>query len=267
MKDISKDFSELVGKTLVDQYGNKHVIPNISKSDAVKNKRKAENKVITEYQQYEPRLFLKENSMLNEKDVLNRKFKDLNRISPAFQNIAKQVKDIANDFKNGERYNVFFEGKQGRGKTTLAACLINDVTNNSKKPTNCAIINASRIAELVNTYDDSDEERQQKKSNLNIFLRRLKNECDILVIDDLGKESNMQSEISEANNTIQRMWYRIGDIMLDPHKATIITSNLPVDNFSRMYDHATLSRLFRGTSKHTIIFDSQLIPDSRMSEL
>lgn len=263
---MKKAFSGLAGRIITDpNTGKKYKIPIFTKEEKKKVSEIIARRELDAYYKQKPRKFLKENSMLNEKDILDRSFKNLNPVSDDFVELAKSIKKIAGDYKRGERYNVFMQGEQGRGKTTLSACLINDVVNNSPKPTMCAIVNATKIGELVNTYDDSRVEREQKKSNFNVFLKRLKEECDVLVIDDLGKETNLQGEQREANNLIQSAWYRIGDIMLDKNKAVVITSNFTTNELGYMYNSATLSRLFRGTKNHSYIFDSSTIPDMRIN--
>ena len=243
--------------------GNKYQIPILTREEGLAISKAKEQEIVDEYWKNEPMQFLRENSMLNEDDVLERKFSQLKPVSDEFVKITKQVKQIADDFKTGKRYNVLFQGKQGRGKTTLAACLINDVVHNSGNPTHCAIVNATRIGSLVNTYDDIPVIKERKKSDFELFLKRLKKCCDILVIDDLGKETNLQTAEREANNLVQSAWYKIGDILLKKNKAVIITSNFSTAELNRMYNSATLSRLFMGAKDHSIAFNGERIGDYR----
>ncbi|GAA0813478.1 DnaA ATPase domain-containing protein [Ligilactobacillus aviarius] len=257
-------FDNLAGKKIVDpKTGNEYQIPILTREQGLAASKAKEQEQVNRYLKRLPEQFVRENSMLNEYDVLERSFGKLERVSDEFVEITKQVKQIAEDFKAGKRYNVLFQGKQGRGKTTLAACLINDVVHNSKKPTMCAIVNATKIGNLVNTYDDARAEKERKKSDFEVFIKRFKEKCDILVIDDLGKEANLQTEEREANNLIQSAWYRIADISLRKNKAVVITSNFSTAELNHMYNSATLSRLFMGARNHSITFNGERIGDYR----
>lgn len=261
---MQRAFANLAGKTIVDpKTGNEYQIPILTREQGLAVSKAREQEQVNTYLKNLPDKFVRENSMLNEYDVLERSFRKLERVSDEFVEITKQVKRIAEDFKDGKRYNVLFQGKQGRGKTTLAACLINDVVHNSKKPTMCAIVNATKIGNLVNTYDDARSEKERKKSDFEVFIKRFKEKCDILVIDDLGKETNLQTEEREANNLIQSAWYRIADISLQKNKAVVITSNFSTAELNQMYNSATLSRLFMGAKNHSITFNGKRIGDYR----
>lgn len=259
-------FKALVGKTIVDPKGNKYVIPQISREQAETIAEQNEKRIIDDYLKNKPRQFLKENSKINNNDSLDVRFEQLKRVNDEVVQSAKKALAIAKDFVGGKRYNVFFQGKQGRGKTTLATCIINYVLDNSEHPPCCAIINASRIGRLVNTYDDSNGIRMQKKSDFNVLLKRLKKDCEILVIDDLGKETSFKKDdIREANDSVQKAWYDISDIMQKKQGTMIVTSNFTTKELSQMYNPAILSRMFAGAKEHNIIFDGEKIADMRIN--
>ena len=124
--------------------------------------------------------------------------------------------------------NLLFYGNSGLGKTFLSSCIAKEIID---KGFYVRFILSSR---LFSVYDDYKFNRGDSEENKKIIDEAFS--CDLLIIDDLGTESN------NANNL--PFLYDILNERILNDKKIIITTNLSVDEMSARYTPRFISRLY-----------------------
>lgn len=131
--------------------------------------------------------------------------------------------------------NLLFVGGTGLGKTFLSACIANVV---AAKGYSVAYESASRLFEKLNKNQfDPDE---TTRSEANRFAT-----CDLLILDDLGTEL--------TTSVVIPLLYSLVNDRLLAGKATVISTNLNVDEIARRYSPQIASRLQGGYKGLTFI--------------
>lgn len=95
------------------------------------------------------------------------------------------------------------------------------------------------FAMFVNNSQMAFKDEYLKRDNYKVE-ECVKN-CDVLVIDDLGSESSLQSKTSEASNYAQKILFRFADYR--KNKTNIITTNNSGAELQHLYDPKIISRL------------------------
>ena len=141
-------------------------------------------------------------------------------------------------------------GQAGAGKTMLAVCILNYLR--SKQPqAKCLFISVTELADLA--FSKYHKEEHDKQARYNQAFKDIE-ECDLLVLDDLGTESSMTVDTSESSNTVQKMLFRIGDLMQG--KRLVITTNNNGDELTDMYNPKIISRLLTSNQDHILKFEN-----------
>ena len=137
-------------------------------------------------------------------------------------------------FQNCRRYamgfsmkagNLLFSGNTGLGKTFLSACIARTVADRG-----CSVVYESAghlFSKLERAKFSGDESAREEVKKYN--------DCDLLIVDDLGTEMPGQF-------TTSALYSLINDRLLCG-RATIISTNLNTDDLSRRYSPQIASRL------------------------
>ena len=127
--------------------------------------------------------------------------------------ISKAMQEYANNFKEFKKdgRGLVLYGNCGTGKTYMAACIANRLIDKGYKP------HVTNIATLINQMQETFEDRQKFIDGLNKY--------ELLVIDDLGTESNSAYRQEIVFNIIDSR-YRAG-------LPLIVTTNLTAGDFKQ----------------------------------
>ncbi|MCP0886953.1 ATP-binding protein [Ligilactobacillus sp. WILCCON 0076] len=136
-----------------------------------------------------------------------------------------------------QEFNIILSGNPGVGKSHLAASILRYVIENSEQE--CLFIN---IDEWYGAIKDSWNGGEKPKANVQKIVN-----ADLVVIDDLGTETSMKSQLKEANDDLQGRLFSI----FDRRKRTIITTNMQSTELNSMYNAKLISRMFLGINKRT----------------
>ena len=126
---------------------------------------------------------------------------------------------------NEKSGNLLFSGDTGLGKTFLSACIARTVADRG-----CSVVYESAghlFSKLERAKFSGDESAREEVKKYN--------DCDLLIVDDLGTEMPGQF-------TTSALYSLINDRLLCG-RATIISTNLNTDDLSRRYSPQIASRL------------------------
>lgn len=140
------------------------------------------------------------------------------------ENVLMRCKNFCRDFDNREK-GIIFTGNPGLGKTFLSSCIAKELMDMGKS---VIYKRAPRLFMLYNEYRFSrDKDRE--------FLENLYG-CDLLIIDDLGVE--------EVNQSSRAFFIDLLDERGARSKKTIITTNLNMNEITRIYSSRLTSRIY-----------------------
>jgi DNA replication protein DnaC len=125
------------------------------------------------------------------------------------------------------KQNLLFTGSTGTGKTFLSSCIAKEFLDNEKT---VLYLTATKISNII---DDAKFNRNNTTVQ-DEYIFFIEN-CDLLIIDDLGTEFNMpysQSQLFDILETRQLNG-----------KNTVISTNLPLETLSQKYSPRFVSRL------------------------
>lgn len=149
-----------------------------------------------------------------------------------------------------ERYkgNVIFQGPPGVGKSHLAlgmAKTINEAFQKFGNKKSVVYMPVSELFERMKEAFNIKDARWEEKATLK-FLTNV----DYLVLDDLGKESNVGNSIREGSSWAQSFLYRL----LENRAKTIITTNYAGSQLKQLYEPSLLDRILAGSKDNKFIF-------------
>lgn len=149
--------------------------------------------------------------------------------------IAKQLKTSS--------FNVLLTGDVGSGKTALALSIMHEV-NKTKTAMFVSVVEWKRMR--LATVDKRVP--IEKLDRLNAMMQHV----DVLILDDLGKESKPMDRNGNGGATqdTNNMLFGLGDARMK--KTTIVTTNDSQVELANKYDAAAISRLITKNPDRTI---------------
>ena len=151
-----------------------------------------------------------------------------------------------------ERYegNVIFQGPPGVGKSHLALGMAKTINEAFQKFGNKKSVVYMPVAELFPRMKEAfnlKDARWNEKTTLKFLT-----DVDFLVLDDLGKESNVGNTIKEGSSWAQSFLYQL----LENRTKTIITTNYAGNQLKQLYEPSLLDRILAGSKDNKFIFKS-----------
>ncbi len=141
-------------------------------------------------------------------------------------NLARCLK-FANDFKGHNSGNILIYGPSGLGKSFMAACIYNRITERGY----FAMYKSSyRLFQFLEDYKFGKISRDDYSLTYNSIY-----ECDLLIIDDFGTEF--------ITSYTQSVFFDLLNTRLLGGKSTIISTNLKSDDLRNIYQERVTSRL------------------------
>ena len=163
---------------------------------------------------------------------LSKKYQDIAMI---YEDFYEKVQVYEDKIIDGTAQNYVFTGRAGTGKSYLALSLMKSLINKGK-----TVLFLNTVA-LKNCLFASfkDDEARDKIDKIKLFASR----CDLLIFDDLGAESNSESDDpKKASVSIQNTIYDIANHRVGRPLLTTTNSNLTT--LKLVYDERIISRLF-----------------------
>lgn len=195
------------------------------------------------------RLF--DSSVISDKEDLQQTFDDFDITDDNQNRELLEAKKIAYRIIQGVTGNFTFSGNAGAGKTMLAISVLNQIMKSNDVLT-CYFASFSMLVQMSkDSFTDEGIKRDLSKAEKCI------QNCDVLVLDDLGSESAMKSDdrYNEASNYTQALLFRIADYRKS--KTNIVTTNNTSKEIQRIYNNKIYSRLIAKKKENAIIFDSR----------
>ena len=150
-------------------------------------------------------------------------------ISPRenMKHIYSKCVNFVKDF-DGHNINMLFMGRPGLGKTFLCSSIAKDLMDRRKSVIYKTV---SDLIDIVRKYKFDFENEESNEQ----YLDEIYN-CDLLIIDDLGTELSTQ-----FSNLVL---YSILNKRVQSNKKMIISTNLDIDEFTKIYSDRITSRIF-----------------------
>lgn len=235
-------------------------IPKITKEEAAERQKKYEKMVNQKYFFKQAKEYLHKRSLLLRKSSLDDVYSDLDVNTPdSVKKLSKRSLGVLNNFANGSKYTIVMSGPAGTGKTMLTSCMLNKL--NEKTELRCLFISVVALHDLIQARfsDLPREEKNVKSERLWHVMDDIKN-ADVVALDDLGSESSLRDDLSEASQSMQEHLFKIGEILQD--KALIVSTNNTSSELLQIYNQKICSRLLTKNPDH--IFNFENVEDRRL---
>lgn len=149
-------------------------------------------------------------------------------IENIYHSLLKYIDGIDDYFQNGTtKGNILFQGNTGVGKSFLSNCVAKELLD---KGYAIFYVSASSLFEQAG---DAVMNKNQRENSQEFY--QTVNECDVLIIDDLGTE--MMNSFSTS------YLYTLLNSRLLRQKATIISTNLSLTELRQHYSERIFSRI------------------------
>ena len=201
------------------------------------------------------RNFMERTSLVDDKSVWQASFDNYRAPNGSSEQVAlAKARKLAGKYlkEPNSKFNTVFTGYPGSGKTHLAISMIKGINEYSHPQQRCLFLNVlSLLTEFKDGFSNPNNIWTEK------YLYDLLHSVDVLVLDDLGSESFMNSSQGEATNWVQSVLYNITNM----HHRIIITTNLTYNELKKAYNPKIVSRLL-WNAKDSIV-DFTKISDKR----
>lgn len=143
-----------------------------------------------------------------------------------FKNTVVTCKHFINNF-NSDYHNLFFYGTVGTGKSFLSGCVAKELIENGHS---VIYFSAAGLFDTLSKikFDYKNQDGLHKEYE-DLF------QCDLLIVDDLGTEY--------TNNLINSELFSLINDRHIRQKATIISTNLSLEDFRNRYSDRVFSRI------------------------
>ena len=158
----------------------------------------------------------------------NHRFNDMDSPRKNTEKILYKSKEYIRDFSfSGE--NLLFYGSAGTGKTFLTNCIAKELLDKS-------------YMVIYKTADDLIKALKEIRFDKNLILEEAIINCDLLIIDDLGTESDNDFTRTELYNLLNKKILK--------NKKMIISTNFSLENLMKRYSERITSRLLGNFTIH-----------------
>jgi DNA replication protein DnaC len=208
--------------------------------------RMLENKINSQFENSKS-LVLERKSLLSDRTLLKAALGNYNVAPTTEADLNKRIAlECVNRIKNGQVFNVVFQGKAGAGKSHLSYAILRELNSVKIKGTDddepvqksCAFISFELMLRRVReSYKNPDLILNE------FYFLRLIESVDFLVVDDLGAESGATDTEKAATDFVHKFLYALSSSRQD--KVTIYTTNLSSITLNKLYDEKLLSRCFK----------------------
>ena len=140
------------------------------------------------------------------------------------------------DYKKGNRFNFWFTGNVGVGKSHLSVSMLKELRSIH---TSCLFIDVDEMFRLIRHAMFTNKESMYTES----YFIELASKVDFLVLDDIGAETGNINTDKEASDFISRVLRAIVNGRQD--KSTIFTTNLSSKKLLSMYDAKLVDRMLK----------------------
>lgn len=152
-------------------------------------------------------------------------------------------------YPNGDKPFLMLFGTAGTGKTVLSSAVLDSLMRKGASAVAVTAFDFVRRALEYHTQFSIPD-------YIDRFTPML--DCDLLIIDDIGKETMLK------NVTIEYLYAVINERWLK-HKYTVVTSNLKLEDIFSRYGEAISSRLFDKNISVNIIISGKNAKNARLS--
>lgn len=182
------------------------------------------------------RQYLYEESIILNKKLLEKGFKDFQAVTATESKIRKQAESLALSIASSDPVNIYFQGVPGCGKSHLAMGLLRNanVLANGKR---CLFVNFPALKQKIrSSYDNHYSEESESKLIQKMIA------ADILVLDDIADEINPKTQKTQVSDFSARILYAVMDARGE-RKPTIFTSNISWPDLKKLLDQRVTSRM------------------------
>ena len=165
---------------------------------------------------------------------------DMQKSNPNLaKEVGRRVFALAKEMVNTPM-KVLLVGPPGVGKTSLAMATLNFMASEGFS---VMTVSTMELAHLMdNRYEASDI-----KDRL-MYLEKLMKTADVLLLDDLGSEGGMKSNVTPVRKDMQELLFRVANARIDlkrnePIHSMIVTTNCTSDELAQMYNSKIISRI------------------------
>ncbi len=166
------------------------------------------------------------------------RFEKSSETLPKNRQLYQLAEVFCKSFPHVEKKNFLIRGHTGVGKTFLADCIVNALTD---KNVNVISVTAYELNKMF--FDDFFAEGQ--KSLMDVLIN-----ADVLVIDDLAKEP-IYKKIS-----LESLYSLLNERQLK-EKSTVITTNLEVNELLSRYGESIFARIANKKTTHILVLTGE----------
>ncbi|MGX7024139.1 DnaA ATPase domain-containing protein [Vagococcus hydrophili] len=195
------------------------------------------------------RLFFYQNSIVHNRAILDKGIRDYINKNDEESHIKKKANTTPREVIEDNR-NVFMYGSAGTGKSHLLVGILKNINEISTEK-RCLFVSVPKL--LGNIKKSFNDPRELKGE---AYYMKLLSDTDILGLDDIGAELSMNTTKQASDFTINTL-YNI--LNAREGKSTLFTSNLTIEQLSRLMDERIISRI----KTNVIYMDFNEISDKR----